>query len=107
MGICKLPSKRDYWPTHKYMPSHAITTKFGMSDTEYYQSDMHESDYDTEEDDDDDELCEQIMDKVQRDEEDMHGNDLFADISDEDEDEGSRDNQPAEDSGEHPRKKDV
>eukprot|EP00957_Ditylum_brightwellii_P153217 11661472-Ditylum_brightwellii.AAC.2 len=56
MGICKLPSKRDYWSTHKYMPSHSITTKFGMtwdhfnfiwqhfhvqSDSEHYQADIH------------------------------------------------------------------
>eukprot|EP00957_Ditylum_brightwellii_P153457 11679109-Ditylum_brightwellii.AAC.1 len=70
MGICKLPSKRDYWSTHKCMPSHAITIKFGMtqdcfnfiwqyfhvqSDTEHYQSGMHERDYEAEEDEDDDE----------------------------------------------------
>eukprot|EP00957_Ditylum_brightwellii_P181781 13847863-Ditylum_brightwellii.AAC.1 len=82
MGICKFPSKRDYWSTHKYMSSHAIITKFGMtwdcfnviwqhfhvqSDTEHYQSDMHTKT--EEDDDDDDELCEQTMEKVQRDEE--------------------------------------
>eukprot|EP00957_Ditylum_brightwellii_P197492 15047294-Ditylum_brightwellii.AAC.1 len=70
MGVCKLPNKRDYWSTHQYIPSHAIATKFGMvqdcfnfiwqhfhvqSDTEQYQSGMHESDYDAEEDNDDDE----------------------------------------------------
>eukprot|EP00957_Ditylum_brightwellii_P095668 7289018-Ditylum_brightwellii.AAC.1 len=64
MGICKLTSKRDYLSTHQYMPSHAIATKFGMmrdrfnfiwqhfhvqSDTEHYQSGMHENDYDAEE----------------------------------------------------------
>eukprot|EP00957_Ditylum_brightwellii_P188176 14325466-Ditylum_brightwellii.AAC.1 len=65
---------------------------------------MHENDYEAEEDkDDDEEVCEQTMERVQRDEEDMRGDDL----SDSDDDEGSHDNQPVEDSDEHPRKKDV
>eukprot|EP00957_Ditylum_brightwellii_P161018 12258812-Ditylum_brightwellii.AAC.1 len=37
----------------------------------------------------------------------MHGDDLSGVISDDDDDEGSHDNQPAEDCDEHPRKKDV
>eukprot|EP00957_Ditylum_brightwellii_P150968 11495273-Ditylum_brightwellii.AAC.1 len=66
------------------MPSHAIATK-----------------------DEEEEVCEQTIERVQRDEEDMHGDDLSGVMSDDDDDEGSHDNQPAEDSDEHPRKKDV
>eukprot|EP00957_Ditylum_brightwellii_P028804 2176174-Ditylum_brightwellii.AAC.1 len=65
---------------------------------------MHENDYEAEEnEDDDEEVCEQTMERVQRNEEDMHGDHL----SDSDDDEGSHDDQPAEDSDEYPRKKDV
>eukprot|EP00957_Ditylum_brightwellii_P021033 1585100-Ditylum_brightwellii.AAC.1 len=45
------------------------------------------------------------MERVQRDEEDMHGDGLSGAMSDSEVDEGSHDNQPAEDSGEHLRKK--
>eukprot|EP00957_Ditylum_brightwellii_P199213 15186483-Ditylum_brightwellii.AAC.1 len=61
---------------------------------------MHESDYEAEEDaDDDEEVCKQIMERVQRDEEDMHCDDLSRVISDSDDDEDSHDYQPAKDSG--------
>ena len=30
-GICRLPSKRDYWSTDRYMPQHAICGELGMS----------------------------------------------------------------------------
>eukprot|EP00957_Ditylum_brightwellii_P150186 11436497-Ditylum_brightwellii.AAC.1 len=65
---------------------------------------MHESDYEAEEDEDyDEEVCKQTMERVQRDEEDMHGDDLL----DSDDNGGSHDNQHVEVSDEHPRKKDV
>eukprot|EP00957_Ditylum_brightwellii_P050622 3838062-Ditylum_brightwellii.AAC.1 len=105
------------------MPSHAIATKLGMmrdcfnfiwqhfhvqSGTDHYQSGIHESDYDAEkEEEEEEEVCEQTMERVQRDEEDMHGDNLSGVMSDSEDDEGSHDIQPAEDSDEHPRKKDV
>mmetsp|Transcript_17478 Transcript_17478/g.39452 ORF Transcript_17478/g.39452 Transcript_17478/m.39452 type:complete len:139 (-) Transcript_17478:778-1194(-) len=30
-GIVKLPSKKDYWSTHSWMPIHPIANAFGMS----------------------------------------------------------------------------
>eukprot|EP00957_Ditylum_brightwellii_P133470 10175682-Ditylum_brightwellii.AAC.1 len=77
-----------------------------QSDIEHYQSDKYESD-DNVEEDDDNKLCEQTMEKVQRHEEDMHGNDVSVDISDSDEDETRGDNHPVGDISEHPWKKDV
>eukprot|EP00957_Ditylum_brightwellii_P180812 13774739-Ditylum_brightwellii.AAC.1 len=80
-----------------------------QSDTKHYQSGMHESNYDAEEEkeEEEEEVCKQTMGRAQRDEEDMHGDDLSGVMSDADDDEGSHDNQPVEEGDEHPRKKDV
>eukprot|EP00957_Ditylum_brightwellii_P192478 14654645-Ditylum_brightwellii.AAC.1 len=99
------------------MPSHSIMTHDHFNfiwqhfhvqpNTEYYQADIHKSDNDIKEDDDNNELYEQTLEKVQRDEEDMHGDDCSANMSDFDEDKASCNNHVVEDSSKHPRKKDI
>eukprot|EP00957_Ditylum_brightwellii_P175294 13344773-Ditylum_brightwellii.AAC.1 len=110
------------------MPTHIITTKLGMShncfdfiwrhfhvqyNTEHYQDDPEESD-DELDDKEEDELHKQTLERVQRDEEHLHQDDLALDMSasndDDDavEDESFEVNDKGEDKGtEHPRKKEV
>ena len=135
MGICKLPSKTDYWSTHKFMPKHEITTMFGMTrdrfkfiwrhfhvqaETEHYQEDDGTED----EDDDMEELfVDQVFERVQKEEEYLLQDDSSVDSSDSNHDEyGERSSEDSdkeeeedeegkkrqhEEKKEHPRKQHV
>eukprot|EP00957_Ditylum_brightwellii_P034628 2625803-Ditylum_brightwellii.AAC.1 len=77
MGICNLPHKRDYWSTHRFMPSHKTIELTGMpckrfdfiwwcfhmqTDIVNYQDDMSDTKDETDEDKD---FIEQTLERAE------------------------------------------
>lgn len=82
MGVVQLPSKDDYWSTHPLMPSHELCNELNMTRNRFrfmwrhfHLNFPHDDDFDEEtdgNDDDDDDHMEIVMERVQRDQEEIN-----------------------------------